>query len=184
MTTHTIRYDDGWVFRLDRTPSVKGKKTGFCPWWGEEGQSGRSFPPQRPRNSTWTRGGERLQGVNLDFQRRGMNYEGSRNLPTGKCHVISGKSVGCGRSAWRKGFSKVQFTRSDEARDERGRLHPEGTQKRTSIRLLLSTGKVFVLRLATTWVCVFPVFPTNKKNEPQFVLQTQKCRLHSDTLLE
>ena len=36
----------------------------------EEGQSGRTFPPQRPRNSTWTRAGGRLQGVNLDFQRR------------------------------------------------------------------------------------------------------------------
>ena len=25
-------------------------------------------------------------------------------MPTGKCHVISGKSVGCGRTGWRKGF--------------------------------------------------------------------------------
>jgi hypothetical protein len=38
---------------------------------------------------------------------------------------------------------------------------------------------VFVLRLPT-----FPVFPTKKKNEAQFVLQTQKCCLYSDTLLE
>jgi hypothetical protein len=34
-----------------------------------------------------------------------MNCESSRKLPTGKCEVISGKSVGCGRPAWRKGFS-------------------------------------------------------------------------------
>jgi hypothetical protein len=56
--------------------------------------------------------------------------------------------------------------------NERGRLQSEGTQQVASIRLLFSTDKVFVLRLATLWVCVFPVFPTNKKNEPQFVLQT------------
>jgi hypothetical protein len=56
--------------------------------------------------------------------------------------------------------------------NERGRLQSEGTQQVASIRLLFSTVKVFVLRLTTLWVCVFPVFPTNKKNEPQFVLQT------------
>ena len=33
--------------------------------------------------------------------------------------------------------------------NRRGRLLPEGTHQRASIRLLLSTGKVFVLRLAT-----------------------------------
>ena len=93
---------------------------------------------------------------------------------------------------------RLQFTWSDEpvtsesesvlsaqrnVLNERGRLQAEGTQERASIPLLFSTGKVFVLRLATPWVCAFPVFPTNKKNEPQFVLQTQ-CRLYSDTLLE
>ena len=68
--------------------------------------------------------------------------------------------------------------------NERGRLQPEGTQEGASIPLLFSTSTVFVLRLVTPWVCVFPVFPTNKKNEPQFVLQTQKCWLYSDTLFE
>jgi hypothetical protein len=62
--------------------------------------------------------------------------------------------------------------------NERGRLQPEGTQEGASIPLLFSTGKVFVLRLPTPWVCAFPVFPTNKKNEAQFVLQTQKCCLY------
>ena len=158
---------------------------------GEEGQSGRTFPPRRPRNSTWTRGGARLQGVNLDFQRRAMNCESSRKLPTGKCEVISGKSVGCGRPAWRKGFSSPGVMKPGTSGlesvlpaqrnvlNERGRLQPEGTQEGASIPLLFSTGKVFVLRLPT-----FPVFPTKKKNEAQFVLQTQKCCLYSDTLLE
>jgi hypothetical protein len=78
--------DDGWGFRFNRTPPVKGKKTDFCPQWrGEEGQSGHTFPPQRPRNSTSTRGDGRLQGVNLDFQRRAMNvvyYESMKRLLT------------------------------------------------------------------------------------------------------
>jgi hypothetical protein len=101
-----------------------------------------------------------------------------------ECDVISGKSVGCGRSVWRKDFSSPGVMKSvtigpesvlpaqRNVLNERGRLLPEGTQYRASIRLLLSTDKVFVLRPVTPWVCVFPVFPTNKKNEPQFVLQT------------
>jgi hypothetical protein len=84
----------------------KQKKLIFARQWrGEEDQSGHTFPPHGPCNSTWTRGGGRYQGFNLDFQRHVMNCENSRNLPTGKCDVISGKNVGCGRSVWRKGFS-------------------------------------------------------------------------------
>jgi hypothetical protein len=71
---------------------VKGKKL-FCD---------RTFPPHGPYNSTWTSGGGRHQGVNLDFQRHVMNCESSRNLLTGKCDVISGKNVGCGRPVSRK----------------------------------------------------------------------------------
>jgi hypothetical protein len=105
-------------------------------------------------------------------------------LPTGKCDAISGKIVGRGRPEWRKGFSspgvmkpvtggpESVLSAQRNVLNEKGRLKPEGTQQRASIRLLFSTGKVFVLHLATLWVCVFPVFPTNKKNEPQFVLQT------------
>ena len=119
-----------------------------------------------------------------------MNCESSRNLPTGKCDVISGKSVGCGRPAWRKGFSSPGVMKPGTSGlesvlpvlrnvlNERGRLQPEGTQEGASIPLLFSTGKVFVLRLPTPWVCAFPVFPTNKKNEAHFVLQTQKCCLY------
>ena len=51
---------------------------------------------------TWRRKVPRGQ---LNFQRRAMNCESSRNLPTGKCEVISGKSVGCGRPESRKGNS-------------------------------------------------------------------------------
>jgi len=88
------------------------------------------------------------------------------------------------KPVWRKGFSSPGVMKPGTSGpesvlpaqrnvlNERGSLQAEGTHQRTSIRLLLSTGKVFVLRLATPWVCVFPVFPTNKKNEPQFVLQT------------
>ncbi len=82
---------------------------------------------------------------------------------------------------------RFQFTRSDEARDERAGVGAARAVKRlerereTTVRgyttvsifcLLFSTGKVFVLRLATPWVCAFPVFPTKKKNEPHLVLQT------------
>ena len=116
---------------LGQVVPVRGKKK--IDFWktrrGEEGQSGRTFPPQRPCNSTWTRGDTRHQGVNLDFQRRVMNYESSRNLPTGKYDVISGNIVGCGRPAWRK----------------------EGA----SNSLLFSTDKVFIFRLQ--WACVFLV---------------------------
>ncbi len=90
-TTHTNR--NAWrMGGFGQT--VKRKKIDFWRQWrGKEGQlSGRTFPPQRPRNSTWTRGGARHQ-VNLDFQRHVMNYERSRNLPTGKCDVISGKNA-------------------------------------------------------------------------------------------
>ena len=185
------RMTDGG-FWPGRTPSVERKTMIFgrqCR--REEDQSGHTFPPQRPCNSTWTRVGGRHQGVNLDFQRRVMNCESSRNLPTGKCDVISGKSVACGRPAWRKGFSSPGVMKPGTSGlesvlpaqrnvlNERGRLQSEGTQEGASIPLLFSTGKVFVLHLGT-----FPVFPTNKKNEPQFVLQTQKCWLYSDTLFE
>jgi hypothetical protein len=151
-------------FRFVRTPSVKKKKQMFTPEWrGEEGQSGRTFPPQRPRNSTWTCGGARHQGVNLDFQRRVMNCESSRNLPTGKCDVISGKSVGRGRPTWRKDFSSPGVVKPGTSGsesvlpvqrnvlNERARLHQEGTQQRVSIRLLFSTNKVFVLRVPTSY---------------------------------
>ena len=82
---------------------------------------------------------------------------------------------------------RLQFTRSDEALDERAGVGAARAAKRlereretpsrgyttaTIFRLLFSTGKVFVLRLATPWVCVFPVFPMKKKNEPHLVLQT------------
>jgi hypothetical protein len=114
----------------------------------------------------------------------------------GSTWISSGKSVGCRRSVWRKGFSSPGVMKpgtsgpesvlpaQQNVLNERGRPQPEGTQQRTSIRLLFSTGKVFVLRLATTWVFEFPVFPTKHKNEPQIVLQTKKCRMYSDTLLE
>ena len=141
-------------------------------------------PHTDPCNSTWTRGDGRHQGVNLDFQRHAMNCESSRNLPTDKCEVISGKCVGCGRPEWRKDFSSPGVMKSGTSGlesvlpaqrnvlNERGRLQSEGTQQRASIRLLFSTGNVFVLRQATPWVCAFPVFPTKKKNEPQLALQT------------
>jgi hypothetical protein len=77
----------------------KEKKIDFCKTMEKRGWQKvtvPSFPPQRPHNSQWTRGGGRHQGVNLDFQRRVMNYESSRNLRTGKCDVISGKRAGCG----------------------------------------------------------------------------------------
>ena len=61
-------------FRLVRTPSAQQKNRFLPQWRAEEGQSGRTFQPQRPHNSTWTRGGRRHQGVKLDFQRRAMNY--------------------------------------------------------------------------------------------------------------
>jgi hypothetical protein len=76
----------------------------------------------------------------LDFQRRAMNCERSRNFPTGKCDVISGKSVGCGRPAWMKDFSSPGVmnpgTREPESvlpaqrnvLNERGRVQSEGTQ--------------------------------------------------------
>ncbi len=120
--------------------------------------------------------------------------KGSRNLPTGKYDVISGKNVGCGRPAWRKGFSSPGVMKPGTSGlesvmpvlrnvlNERGRKQPEGTQEGASIPLLFFTGKVFVLRLTTSWVCAFPVFPTNKKNEPQFVLQTQKLSGKDETM--
>ncbi len=50
------RMTDGG-FCPDRNRPWKGKKLIFGRQWrGEEGESGRTFPPQRPRNSTWTRG--------------------------------------------------------------------------------------------------------------------------------
>ena len=84
-----------------------------------------------------------------------MNYGSSRNLPTGMCDVTSGKSVGCGRPTWRKGFSSSGVIKPGTSGpesvlpaqrnvlNERGRLQPEGT-----------------------------VFPTKKKHETQLVLQT------------
>jgi hypothetical protein len=96
-----------------------------------------------------------------------MNCESSRNLPTVKCDVISGKSVGCGRPGWRKGFSspgvmkpgtsglESVLSAQRNVLNERGRLLPEGTQEGASIRLLISTGKVFVLRRG----CVHIQFP-------------------------
>ena len=98
--------------------------------------------------------------------------------------MTSGKSVDCRRSVWRKDFSspgvmkpgtsgpESVLSSQRNVLNERGRLHPK--QQRASIRLLFSTDKVFVLCLATPWVCVFPVFPTKKKNEPHLVLQTEK----------
>ena len=132
----------------------------------------------------WTRGGGIHQGVNLDFKRRAMNDESSRNLPTGKCEVISGKSVGCGSPVSRKDNSSPGVMKSGTSEpesmlpaqrnvlNERGSLQPDGTQQQTSIRLLFSTGKVFVLRTATSWVCAFPVFQAKKNNEAQLVLET------------
>ena len=82
---------------------------------------------------------------------------------------------------------RLQFTRSDEVRNEQAGVGAARAAKRlereretasrgytsTSIfRLLFFTDKVFVLCLATPLVCAFPVFPTKKKNEPQLVLQT------------
>ncbi len=103
-----------------------------------------------------------------DTKGSAMNCESSRNL-----------------SAWRKGFSSPGVMKPGtigpesvlpaqrNVLNERGRLQPEGTQQRPSIRLVSSTFHWQSVRPTTTpWVCVFPVFPTNKKNEPQFVLQT------------
>ncbi len=79
------RMMDGF-FWPGRTRPRKEKKFIFVRQWrGQEGQSDRTFPPHGPHNSTWTRGGGRHEGVNLDFQGHVMNCESSRNLPTG-CH--------------------------------------------------------------------------------------------------
>ena len=81
-----------------------------------------------------------------------VNCERSRYLPTGKCDTTSGKSVGCGRVVPWKGNSSdgVMKTRMREPEsglptqrnvlNERGRVHPEGTQEGASIPLLFSTG--------------------------------------------
>ena len=70
---HPSRLTDGGLG--SSVPRPSNKKNRFLPQWrAEEGQSGRTFQPQRPHNSTWTRGGRRHQGVKLDFQRHVMNY--------------------------------------------------------------------------------------------------------------
>jgi hypothetical protein len=148
-------------------PVRKQKKLIFARQWGaEEGQSGRTFPPHGPCNSTWTRGGGRHQGVNLDFQRRAMNCESSRNLPTGKCDVISGKSVGCGRPAWRKAFSSPGVMKPGTSGpesvlpaqrnvlNERGRLQPEGTQQRASSVLYFPLANVRPTPSYAVGVCI------------------------------
>ena len=60
--------------------------------------------------------------------------------------------------------------------NERGTLKSEGTQDQESIPLLCSTGKVFVLR--PQWVCEFPVFPTQKNNEPVVYYVSIKWELY------
>ena len=98
------------------------------------------------------------------------------SLPTTQCETTSGKRVGCGRPTfWKDNSSHAvskPWMREPESSlsvqrnvlNERGTLKSEGTQEQESIPLLCSTGKVFVLR--PQWVCEFPVFPTQKNNEP------------------
>ena len=91
---------------------------------------------------------------------------------------------------------RLQFTRSDEARDERAGVGAVRAAKRLEREREAAAGgytggsiypsSIFHWQSVrpTPLVCAYPVSPTKKKNEPQFVLQTQKCRLYSDTLLE
>jgi hypothetical protein len=134
--------DDGWVFLVRPYPSVERKKNDF--WKTMEGRGGPKWshlPTKKTEEQymdTWSL--KTPSGVNLDFQRRAMNCERSRNFPTGKCDVISGKSVGCGRPELRKDFSSPGVmnpgTREPESvlpaqrnvLNERGRVQSEGTQ--------------------------------------------------------
>ena len=160
---HLVRMTDGGFWPLIPSgpdggwgvgPSVP-EQTNYIfarQWRAEEGQSDRIFQAHLPRNTTWTRGGDRHQGVNLDFQRRVVNCGSSRNLPTDKCKSTSGKSVGCGRPvSWKgntshavmkPGISEPESGLSAQRNvlNERGRLYPEGTQEGASIPILFSTG--------------------------------------------
>jgi hypothetical protein len=49
-------------------------------WRTKEDQSGLIFPVHGPHNSTWTKGGDRYQGVNLDFQRHPRGITRSQGI--------------------------------------------------------------------------------------------------------
>ena len=86
---HPLRMTDGGFPSTHPCPSSveEGEKKTFWPtrWRCKEGQSVRTFPPRGPRKSTWTCGGGRHAGVNLDCQRRAVNFGSSSNGPTGEC---------------------------------------------------------------------------------------------------